>query len=160
MNLFDAVFGNSASSTAIVFGQSEITYVQLRERTLDLARVLRSLGIAPGDRVAMLLNDSPEFIEAFIAACSMGAIVVPINMALKLEEQRGILHNSGARLLLVEEDLCKILLTGAQESLHFPELVATVSHPECVEESSGNDFWVTELVRNQPPPTIKSSRSL
>ena len=160
MNLFDAVFHNPANSTAIVFGHEEITYGQLRSRTLDLARVLTSLGISSGDRVALLLNDSPEFIETFIAACSMGATVVPINMSLRLEDHRAILHNCGAKLVLIEEDLCNILLTGAPETLHFPELVVTVSHNERAEESSGSDFGVTEFVRNQPPTTIKSLRSL
>src|SRR5262245_17818146 len=138
MNLFETVFGNRSSSTAIVFGQDENTYDQLRVRTLDLARVLTSLGISPGDRVALLLNDSPEFIEAFIAACSMGAIVVPINTILKLEVQRVILNNCRARLAIVEEDLCSILLTGAPETLHFPELVATVTRAENEDRNTGD----------------------
>jgi benzoate-CoA ligase len=127
---------------------------------LDLARVLTSLGISPGDRVALLLNDSPEFVEAFIAACSMGAIVVPINMSLKLEEQRAILNNCGARLLLVEEDLCNILLTDAPETLHFPELVVTVTHSEHEYQSSGVGFSLTEEGRDGSLKFIRSVTDL
>jgi benzoate-CoA ligase len=117
MNLFDAIFENNSDSTAIIHGAREITYGELREETLKTAQVISSLGVAPGDRVALLLHDSPEFVEAFIAICSMGAITVPINMALRTEDQRSILNNSGARCALVEPDLCHTLLTDARQTL-------------------------------------------
>jgi len=105
MNLFQAIFTNNPSSIAIVHSGREITYGDLQAETLKTAGAITSLGIRPGDRVALLLHDSPEFIEAFIAICSLGAITVPINMALPVEDQRSILHNSGARLALMEDDI-------------------------------------------------------
>jgi len=117
MNLFETIFKNPLDSTAIIFSDRRITFGELCEETLKTSRVMSSLGIARGDRVALLLNDSPEFVEAFIAICSMGAITVPINMALRLDEQRSILNNSGASCALMEEDLCNSLLTDASEKL-------------------------------------------
>ena len=102
MNLFEAIFTHDASSTAIAFEQRTISYGALRAETLKMTRMIRSLGIAPGDRVALLLHDSPEFITAFIAICSLGAIAVPINMSLRADEQSSILENCGARLVLRE----------------------------------------------------------
>ena len=102
MNLFEAIFRHDASSTAIAFEQRTMSYGALRTETLKMARVIRSLGVAPGDRVALLLHDSPEFITAFIAICSLGAIAVPINMWLRAEEQSSILENCGARLVFLE----------------------------------------------------------
>ena len=80
-----------------------------------------SVGIEPKERIALLLNDSPEFIEAFIAICSMGAIAVPINTALRLGEQRAIIHNCRARLAIVESEFLTPLLTDAPEELHLPQ---------------------------------------
>src|SRR5678816_2454641 len=117
MNLFNAIFTHDPSSPAIFFGRRKITYGELRAQTLKMARVIRSFGVEPGDRVALLLNDSPEFVEAFIATCSLGAIAVPINMALRLDEQCSILHNCGATLALAEADLCSTLRTHAPEKL-------------------------------------------
>jgi benzoate-CoA ligase len=117
MNLFEAIFAHDSAAPALYFQGREVKYGELRARTVRLAQALTSLGVAPGDRVALLLNDSPEFIEAFIAICSLGAIAVPINMALRLEDQCSILHNSGARLALVEDDICNTLLTHAPEKL-------------------------------------------
>lgn len=118
MNLFQAIFSNGPSSTAIIHGPREITYGELRAETLNTAQAITRLGVGPGERVALLLHDSPEFVAAFIAICSLGAIAVPINMALPDEEQRSILVNSGARSALVETEICNTLQTDASEKLH------------------------------------------
>jgi benzoate-CoA ligase family protein len=117
MNLFDAIFNKNRHGCAIMFGQAEISYDDLRLRTLRMRDTLAVLGVQPGDRVGLLLNDSPEFITAFIATCSMGAIVVPVNMALRPEDRCSILHSSGARFALIEPDLRHLFLTDAFESL-------------------------------------------
>jgi len=119
MNLFDAIFTHDLSSPAIYFGRRKITYGELRAETLRMAQVIRSLGAEPGDRIGLLLHDSPEFVEAFIATCSLGAIAVPINTALRAEEQCSILHNSGASLALMEADIRNDLLTHAPEKLRL-----------------------------------------
>src|SRR5512145_2910731 len=106
MNLFETIFRHDSSSTAICFGQRKITYGELRAETLTMAQGIHSLDVDRGDRIGLLLHDSPEFIEAFIAICSLGAIAVPINMALSRDEQCLILHNSGANLAFIEADLC------------------------------------------------------
>ena len=127
MNLFNAIFTEQwASLLAIVYENARIAYGDLQEQTLKIAGVLNQLGIAPGERVALLLNDSPEFIASFIAVCSSKAIAVPINMGLQLEEQRAILKDCTARLAIVEEDICNKLLTDAQEQLHVLEKVIVV----------------------------------
>src|ERR1051325_5172473 len=130
MNLFDAIFTHASSSPAIKFGRREITYGELRAETLKVAQVIDSLRAGRGDRIAVLLHDSPEFIEAFIATCSLGAIAVPINMALRPEEQCSILHNSGATLAFIESDSCNTLLTHAREKLRSLENVVVVDRQE------------------------------
>src|ERR1043166_6763277 len=78
MNLFDAIFEHSPSAPAIRCGQRELTYGDLRAGTVRMAQAIVSLGAVRGDRVALLLHDSPEFIEAFIAKCCLGPIALPI----------------------------------------------------------------------------------
>ncbi len=118
MNLFEAVFAHNVTAPAIHFGDRDVSYGELRAATLQMAHALTSLGVRRGDRVALLLHDSPEFVEAFIATCSLGAIAVPINMALRLDEQCSILHNCSATFALAEPDLCSTLPTHAPEKLH------------------------------------------
>jgi benzoate-CoA ligase family protein len=129
MNLFQAICSNDSSSTAIIHARREITYGELRAETLRTAQAITLLGVEQGDRVALLLHDSPEFVVAFIAICSLGAIAVPINMGLRPDEHRLILHNSGARLALVEADICNTLLTDASETLrHLKDIVVIERH--------------------------------
>ncbi len=124
MNLFSAIFNEkSLSQTAILCDQRRITYEELRNLTSEMAGVLHQLRVTPGDRVALLLNDSPEFIASFIALCSSGAIAVPINMALRLEEQLKILEDCGARTIVGEAGSCKQILAVAKRLRDLREVV-------------------------------------
>jgi long-chain acyl-CoA synthetase len=97
---------------------------------LAVARLLGELGVARGERVALLLNDSPEFVAAFIAICSSGAIAVPINMALRLDEQLAILNDCSASVAVVEADLGKLLLADAREKLSHLRQVVVVGRDD------------------------------
>ena len=113
MNLFDAIFNQeSLDRVAVLFEQQRIFYPELREQTLDMMRALRFLEIERQDRVALLLNDSPEFVALFIAIVSHGAIAVPINMGLRPDEQRAILNDCTACVAVVEAELADSLLVG------------------------------------------------
>ncbi len=156
MNLLDAIFTHDSSSPAIKFGRREITYGELRAETLKVAQVIDSLGVGRGDRIALLLHDSPEFIEAFIATCSLGAIAVPINMALRPDEQCSILHNSGATLAFIESESCDTLLTHAPEKLRSLRNIAVVerrNEPQTSEEA-GDRFYITHERLRNPPVTL------
>lgn len=161
MNLFDAIFARDQAAPAIYFGHRELTYGELRAGTVRMAQVILSLGARSGDRVALLLNDSPEFIEAFIATCSLGAIAVPINMSLRADEQCSILHNSGAKLAFIEGDMCHELLTHAPEKLHSLENAVQIDRSFRTETSAeaGDHFYVEGRLRN-PPVTLHSMEAL
>jgi len=127
-----------------------------------MAGAIATVGTQRGDRVALLLNDSPEFIEAFIAICSMGAIAVPINPALRLDDQRRIIHNCRARVAVIEDEFRNSLLNDAPAELHFPEEILTVdrtSQPSQLEEV-GQHFYVTDAIMRDPPTRIQPLESL
>jgi benzoate-CoA ligase len=131
MNLFETIFNpESLNRTAILYEQRRISYAELRDETLAVATVLSELGVNRGERVALLLNDSPEFVACFVAICSSGAIAVPINMALQLDEQRAILSNCTASVAIAEADLCKLLLADALNTLSHLKQLVVVSREE------------------------------
>lgn len=109
-NLFDRLFTpERAARVAVLYEETEVTYQELRDRTVAVAESLNALGVVAGDRVALLLQDSPEFITSFVAIISLGAIAVPINLALRREDQLFILKDCGAGAAILE--------TQAAESL-------------------------------------------
>src|SRR5712692_7384488 len=108
--LFDRIYPpERAPRVAVVYEQHEITYEELRKATARAAEALHALGISEGDRVAILLNDSPEFIASFAAIISIGAIAVPINMALRRGDQLFILKDCGARTAIVAAQAARMI---------------------------------------------------
>ncbi|MFH1457707.1 MAG: long-chain fatty acid--CoA ligase [Candidatus Omnitrophota bacterium] len=81
---------------AIVFGQKKIHYKALDELTSQLAAGLIDIGINKQDKVAIFLDNCPEFIIGYYAILKAGAVVVPINYMFKMEEAKFILQNSEA----------------------------------------------------------------
>jgi benzoate-CoA ligase len=112
-SLFDRIFlPERDSRVAILYERREITYAALRDETVRVAERLNALNLKPGDRVAILLADSPEFIASFVAIISLGAIAVPINLALRREDQLFILKDCGARAAIVEAKAATELFSG------------------------------------------------
>src|SRR5438876_6520903 len=143
MNLFHTIFNDRApAQTALLYEKRQISYAELRDETIRVVELLGALEITAGERVGILLTDSPEFIAAFIGVISMGAIAVPVNMGLRLDEQRTILNDCGASLIIAESDLCDWLLKDADEALPYLRDVVVISRGEDKE-------FTTETQRTQ-----------
>src|SRR3954454_20861987 len=91
--------------TALVFGDATLTYAELDERANRLANALAARGVAPGDRVALLLFNRLEMVEAFFGCHKAGATPVPVNFRLVQDEVDYILENSGAVGIIADEPL-------------------------------------------------------
>ncbi|MBE7187080.1 long-chain-fatty-acid--CoA ligase [Jatrophihabitans endophyticus] len=88
---------------ALRFRGESTTWAELHARVTRTAAGLRDRGVAAGDRVAIMMTNRPEFLDAMFAASAFGAIAVPINFRLTPDEIAFILGDSGARILLVDE---------------------------------------------------------
>ena len=89
--------------TAIIFEDQPITYKALNDGVNRCARLFRSKGIRKGDRVAVVLLNCVEFLEAFFAAAKLGAIFVPLNWRLAPPELEYQLNDSGASMVLFHD---------------------------------------------------------
>ncbi len=79
----------------------DISYAELDTLVNRAANAFARLGLEPGDRVALYLANTPQFIISLYGALKIGAIVVPINPLLTAEEVAYELSDSGARALVV-----------------------------------------------------------
>lgn len=75
-NLFHLTAATFPDKAALSMGGSEITFWQLREQLLRLANALGKMGIGKGDRVGLHMPNCPQFVIAYLAVLSVGAIVV------------------------------------------------------------------------------------
>jgi len=79
------------------------------------AGALRDRGLQRGDRVAIVLRDSPEFIAAFLGAVKIGAIAVPLSTFARPEELAALQKDCGARFAITEAD-SDLLVAGMSEA--------------------------------------------
>ncbi|MCC6313850.1 MAG: long-chain-fatty-acid--CoA ligase, partial [Thermomicrobiales bacterium] len=94
---------------AVIHGDRVMTYPELNERVHRLASALRAAGVAPGDRVACLLPNIPQMLEAHFGVPLAGGILVAINTRLAPDEIAYILNHSGAEILLVDTELAPLV---------------------------------------------------
>jgi len=123
-SLFEQIFTPKRESrVAILYEQREISYNELRAQTLGAVEQLRGLGVSPEDRVAILLADSPEFIASFMAIISLGAIAVPINLALRREDQLFILNDCSACTAIIEAATVNPLFENSEVPTNLKNLI-------------------------------------
>ena len=85
-------------------GSLRLTFKQLNARCNQLANAFRDAGVVKGERVALLLMNSSEFMEAYFALAKIGAVVVPLNWRLVADELEFILKDSGTTRLIFDSD--------------------------------------------------------
>ena len=97
-----------------VFDGETTTYGDMAQRAAALAGGLADRGVGPGDVVALLSYNCPEFLETVFAANYLGAIAMPINWRLAAPEVRYILEHSGARALVCDDSLIDLANDATQ----------------------------------------------
>ena len=91
------------SKTALFVGSDKVRYRDILARADSLAAWFAAHGIGKGDRVALFLRNSAEFIYTVFALSKLGAVTVPVNTFLKSEELDYILQDSGAKILVASQ---------------------------------------------------------
>lgn len=124
-----------AARVALLYEHRQITYAELRALTVQTAEALQAILIGNGDRVAILLHDSPEFIASFVAVISLGAIAVPINLALRREDQLVILKDCGARAAFIEANVVAPLFGASDTRDDLHDLLLVCRNEESVPPS-------------------------
>lgn len=159
----------------------EMTFTQWNDRACRLANGLRGLGMAKGDRFAVLAYNRIEWLEFYAAAAKAGLIIVPINFRLIGREVRYILEDAGATALIVQDELMGVveeirgdLPITAANYIHFGErccpagcrdyeaLLAQASGREPDEDVRPPDPWTlmyTSGTTGNPKGVLRDNRS-
>src|SRR5437660_2953239 len=91
-----------AQKPLVTAGGTTWTYAEACEAAARCAGTLRSAGIQPGDRVAIICSNRIEFLEIVLGCAWLGAIAVPVNVASRGPQLQHILSDCAARLLVME----------------------------------------------------------
>jgi fatty-acyl-CoA synthase len=85
---------------AVISGEQQLTFAQLAARSRQVAGMLRDLSVRRGDRVGLLINNRPEWLEAAFGAWLLGAVVVPFSTWSTQVELEFLLADSDVRVLV------------------------------------------------------------
>ncbi|KYG22254.1 long-chain fatty acid--CoA ligase, partial [Bradyrhizobium sp. AT1] len=147
----------------IISGERRIGYDAIQARIKRAASGLRTLGLAEGVPVAMMLRNDFALFEVVAASAALGSPVVPINWHLKAEEVRYILTDSGAKILVCHADLLPQIRDGIPADVRLlvvatpPELAATFGiPPDLTEVPDGLPDW--DRWRDGHPETQEPAR--
>ncbi|HKW75329.1 MAG TPA: benzoate-CoA ligase family protein [Terriglobales bacterium] len=112
-----------AKKIAFECEQEQVSYEQLLGRVNRAGNALKSLGVRPEERVALLLLDTPDFAYCFFGAIKMGAVAVPMNTLLKPHEYEYLLNDCRTRVLVVSESLLPQIEAIPKANLQYLETI-------------------------------------
>jgi acyl-CoA synthetase (AMP-forming)/AMP-acid ligase II len=104
------------SKIAIIYRGKRITYGQLNARVNRLANALMANGIRKGMKVALIFNNSNEFVESIYATFKIGGVAVPINARLNPREMYNLIDHSDSSTLIFDKSFLEQVESIRQKS--------------------------------------------
>lgn len=103
--LRDLYYDNASDLEFLVYEDERLTYAEAYSKSAQIAQLLiRQYGITRGDRVAISMRNYPEWVLSFMAVTSIGGIAVAMNSLWRPDEMAYGLLDSGAKVLLADEE--------------------------------------------------------
>jgi len=138
--------GTHPDKAALNFYGTEMTFWELRQQALRMANALGALGVQKGERVGLHLPNCPQYVIAYLATLSLGAIAVNLNAMYTADELKPMIENTGMTTLFTFDLVLPAIRTVCQE-VDIPRIVVTrvtdyikgmgVSTPEDLELEEG-----------------------
>ncbi len=130
---------------AVICGSEQLTFGELDETTDRLANALRDKGVGIGDRVAIQLQNTVEFVRAFLAVTKAGGISVPVNTRLAPNEIAYILADSAPKAVFLSDETREVFERAATNAKDMIRIAA--GNPKAGEHS------IAGLIENGQPGT-------
>lgn len=114
----------SPEKLAIECDGRSYTYKQFNEEVNKLAHGLLKLGIQKGQKIALMMKNSDQFVFAFFAGAKIGAVIVPVNFRLTASEVHYILEQSGTVMAICDDEF-EDTITSAREGTNIAHVITT-----------------------------------
>lgn len=151
--MLEEAVGRYGEKTAIVSGDHKLSYTYLDKASNKIANALIGMGINRGDRVAILLTNSPEFVITFLGILKIGAVAVPLDVQYTVNELTCLFNDFLPKILIAENPTLEPLtpsLSKFKSIQHvislLPEEGQFISYQDIMSKSSA------ERIKMQPAP--------
>jgi long-chain acyl-CoA synthetase len=137
----------------------DYSWRHVADQAMRLRAGLKRLGVARGDRIAILSENSPEWVIVDLAVLGLGGVVVPLYTTTGAEEMRHVITDSGARLIAVGSDALIAKVQGLGPLRGVEGMLAI--HPEASPYDGDGLAVITrkQVSQFEPMPAIDGSRS-
>lgn len=116
--------GTHPDKAALNFYGTEMTFWELRQQALRMANALGAIGVQKGERVGLHLPNCPQYVIAYLATLSLGAIAVNLNAMYTADELKPMIKTTGMTTLFTFDIVLPAVRTVAQE-VDIPRIVVT-----------------------------------
>ncbi|MBI2542187.1 long-chain-fatty-acid--CoA ligase [Candidatus Woesearchaeota archaeon] len=131
-----ALFKQTASrlpdKVAIEFEEQRVTFNELQLQSNKAANAFQGIGIVKGDRVAQFMPNSLELVYSLLGNFKNGSIIVPMNIGFKEQEIQHILHDSGAKAVIVDKERLPIVRNVMQSLPNLKTIILVDGNEESV----------------------------
>jgi len=108
--MLEAAAKHYGGKTAIALGDRRLSYAELDEASNKVANALIKMGVSKGDRVAMLLPNSPEFVVIYFGITKIGAVAIPLDTKYKVGELASLFDDSRPKVMVTESPFLEPLV--------------------------------------------------
>ncbi len=167
-------------TTALKDEARAFTYPETNRRVNRLSHGLLSLGLTKGDKVAVLLENSIEIVETYLATAKTGLVIVPINFRLIGSDVEYIVRHSDAKAMIVHDefaptveairpnlsdlrpDRCVVVGGGREGYVEYEEFIGAAPDAEVEAQVAPADTWIliyTSGTTGKPKGVVRSHES-
>jgi acyl-CoA synthetase (AMP-forming)/AMP-acid ligase II len=159
-DLFQRTVRYYRTRPAVKHGSRTLTYGELGEQVNRLANALLGLGLGPGDRVALLMWNRPEYIVCDFAAAAAGLVKVPLNHLLTRNDVAFRIQDSAAAAVICDEFFADMVRDVAPECAGLKHVICIGEHAGLVPRSLTAFAELLERGSSRPPGVAVSEDDL
>lgn len=139
---------------AVIYEDREYTYKEFNRQVNRLANGLISEGVKKGDKVALFMKNSDQFMLVFYAIMKVGAVAVPINFRLTSVEVNYILNDSDSIMVFFDDELLPVILEASKNTEREIKQIAVGTN------KGENQITIAEIISgNDSNPNITVEES-
>lgn len=152
--MWDDLAELNGNKTALIFESArgvvrQFSYCTLNEEINRTANLFLELGVKKGDKIALHLDNCPEFIFCWFGLAKIGAIMVPINARFLAEESAWLVQNCQARMVVTTDNFAPMYQQMLRENSTSLEGILLITDRKIVTDATTLDF--SQLKQRQPP---------